>query len=150
VKGNSDRQPQAKERESTLLKGRSQPTIFFGPHPHRGTLRARAHIGVCPHPHLILSPLLQAFQQIAGDVDTDAHHLMALRVLPSQGLVADCVAHDGAVAASGGRGHPTHLEAGGAQADQMYILRGGGWGCRGRGAQLHGRGHGSSKPKENN
>lgn len=78
-----------------------------------------------PHPHLILSPLLQALQDIASGVGADARHVMPLCVLPGHGLVADRVAHYGAVAASGGRGHPTHLEAGGAQADQMYLLR---WG----------------------
>ncbi len=134
------KQQRCEESESTLLKGRCQPTILFGSHPHWGTLRARAHVSVCPHPHLIFSPLLQALQHIAGGVCADAHHLMPLRVLSSQALVADCVAHNGAVAASSGRCHPTHLEAGGGQADQMYLLRGGGRGCSGRGAQPHGRG----------
>lgn len=145
----SPKHHRCEESESTLLKGRCEPTILFGSHPHWGTLRARAHVSVRPHPHLILSPLLQALQHIASGVCADARHLMSLRVLSGQGLVADCVAHNGAVSASGGRCHPTHLEAGGAQADQMYLLRGGGWGCRGRGAQPHGGGHGSSKQKMN-
>lgn len=34
------------------------------------------------------------------------------------------------MAASCGRRNPTHLEAGGAQADQVDFLRGGWWGCR--------------------
>lgn len=56
-------------------------------------------------------------------------HLVALRVLAGQCLVAERVLHDGAVAAIGGRSHPTHLEAGGGQADQVHLLRGRRGGC---------------------
>lgn len=133
----SPKQQRWEESERTLLQGRWQPTILFGSHLHWGTLRAWAHVSVCPHPHLILSPLLQALQHIAGGICPDAHHLVPLCVLSSQGLVADCVAHNGAMAASSGRCHPTHLEAGGAQADQVYLLRGCRWGCKGRGAKPH-------------
>lgn len=136
------------DTERTLLQGRCQPTILFGSHLHWGTLRAWAHVSMCPHPHLILSPLFQALQHKAGGICPDVHYIVPLRVLPSQGLVADCVAHNGAVAASSGRCHPTHLEAGGAQADQMYLLRGCRWGCGGRGEQNHTKeGHRSSKKK---
>lgn len=144
----SPKQQRWEESERTLLQGRWQPTILSGSHLHGGTLRAWAHVSVCPHPHLILSPLLQALQHIAGGICPDAHHLVPLRVLSGQGLVADCVAHNGAVAASSGRGHPTHLEAGGAQADQMYLLRGCRWGCKGGGGQNHTKeGYRSSKKK---
>lgn len=60
-------------------------------------------------------------------------HLVALRVLAGQCLVAERVLHDGAVAAIGGRSHPTHLEAGGGQADQVHLLRGRRGGCVGGG-----------------
>lgn len=131
------KQQRGKQFESTLLQGKYQPTILFGSHPHWGTLRTWAHISVCPHPHLILSPLLQALQHMAGSVCTDPSDLVLVRVLSSQGLVADCVTHYGTMAASGRWCHPTHLEAGGAQADQLYVLRRGGRGCRGRGAKPH-------------
>lgn len=131
----SDKQPRGVWKH--FASGECQPTILFSSHLHRRTLRARAHVSVCSHPHLILCPLLQALQHIAGGVRPDAGHLVPLRVLSSQGLVADCVAHNGAMAASSRRCHPTHLEAGGAQADQMYLLRGCRRGCRGRGAKPH-------------
>lgn len=107
------------------FRGGVKPTILLGSHPHRGALGARAHVSVRPHPHLILSPLLQTLQHVAGGVGAHARHLVPLRVLSGQGLVADRVAHDSAVAASGGRSHPTHLEAGGAQANQVDLLGGG-------------------------
>ena len=109
----------------------NKPTILFGFDPYWGALGPRAHVCVGPHPHLILCPLLQALQHVAGGFCADARHLVALGVLAVRGLVADSVAHDGAVATGRGRGHPTHLEAGGAETEQLHLLRGGGGRCKG-------------------
>lgn len=114
--------------------GDFRPTVLIGTYTHSCALWAGAHIGVRSHPHLILRPLLQPIQHIAGSIRSDVLHLVALRVFIIHRLVADCVAHDSAVATSGRRRHPTHLDAGGAQAEQVHVLRGGRGGCgRGQG-----------------
>lgn len=132
---------------STLLAVHTEsfrPTVLVGTDTHSCALRAGAHIGVRSHPHLILRPLLQALQHIAGGIRSNVRYLMALSVFSVHCLVADCVSHNSAVATSGGRCHPTHLDAGGAQTEQVHLLRGGRGGCR----WGQGKGRASSKMKQ--
>lgn len=46
-------------------------TIFQSSDENWVALWPRPHISVGPHPHIILSPLLQVFQHIAGGISAD-------------------------------------------------------------------------------
>lgn len=115
--------PEALLRERRPFPGPNNGhTILLGPDLGCRALWAWAYVRVSPDPHLVFCPLLQALQYVTRDVCPDVRHLVALQVLSSCGLVGQCVADDVPMAA-GCRGRsPTHLDAGGAEAQQDYLL----------------------------
>lgn len=103
--------------------------VLVGAHQHRAALGARAHVRVCPHPHPILRPLLQAHQVPAGALVPDAVHHMTPAVLAVHRLVGHGVLGDDAVAAVSRWWNPTYPDRGGARTHARHLLgRGGGGG----------------------
>lgn len=106
-------------------------TVFFGSDAGAAALRAGTHVCVRFDPHHVLRPLLQPLQHVAGDISRDVLDFVTLLVLARHRLIGQRVPDDVAVPAGGGRSRPTHLDAGGAETDQVHFLWGGGWGWKG-------------------
>lgn len=132
--------------EGVNFWGGSDHTILFGSDAGAPALRTRTNIGMGFNPNLVLCPLLQALQDIAGHISWDILHFMTLLVLARDCLIGQSVAHNVPIA-TGSRGrHPTHLDACRAEAKQVHFLWRGGRSCGVKGVKKEWRNSGLRKP----
>lgn len=104
-------------------------TILLSLDPGAAALRTWPDISMGFNPYLVQCPFLQSLKHIAGGFSRDVSHLMALLFFSWRCLVGQRVAHNVPMATGSRRCKPTHLDAGRREAEQVHILRRGGWGC---------------------